>query len=225
MINTDDIESKFDKNGNVLDFAGNTVVCFFRDPSNPVHKEMEWAQKQLAEAPFAGKYVPVPKSTFHMTVIPLMDQEQRNTKIWSSLVKRDAMINDIDIKFKNIFESIPSPGSFKMKIDSCEDVRVILSPYNSETEMKLREYRDNISKHTGIKLPNHDTYVFHVTLFYQLKELTHIEKQMLVSILDRISIRLKSSLESIITDFPEFVIFNNMYGYFSDLSMRSIKYD
>ncbi|MCK4516459.1 MAG: DUF1868 domain-containing protein [Spirochaetaceae bacterium] len=202
------------------DFLGNTVICLIEDTASLIFRELEWAQQLLKTLPFKAKYAYVPSSTFHMTVIPLIDQTHRNTEFWLTVNGTDSDINAIDEAFKRAIDPIPIPSAIRMKIDSCTACRVNLSPYDEETRNGLHRYRKNIAAATGLGLPGHHTYQFHITLAYELVQLTNEERHTLIPVLETINKRLIEGPEYLVPGPPKFVIFNNMHGFHSDLRRR-----
>jgi hypothetical protein len=199
------------------------VICFIEDPSSLIFRELEWAQEQLKTLPFRAKYAFVPPSSFHMTVIPLIDQTHRGTEFWPSLAEADSDMKTIDKAFKRAIDPIPIPSTIRMKIDSCTARSVNLSPYDAydeETRSGLRRYRESVVAATGVRLPGHDTYGFHITLSYQLMNLTPEENRTLDPVLETVHKRLSKGPAYFEPGPPRFVIFNNMHEFHSDLSTR-----
>lgn len=216
------VGEKFDKNGNALTFRGNTIICFTNDENSDIYRELFFAQEELKKLSFSYKYASLPPSSFHMTAMSLTNESHRNTRFWSPFIGSKCKLSDVDKKFKIIVDSVPIPQNFKMKIDFCNDYRFVLSPFDEETRKALRKYRDEVSEKTGIRADNHDSYTFHITLFYRLQELTSNEEAEMAIVLSKINKRLKEKIESFYVGLPQFTIFNDMNEFHGDLSKRDI---
>ncbi|HYH04052.1 MAG TPA: DUF1868 domain-containing protein [Bacillota bacterium] len=220
MEYTETVGTKFDEKGNPLKYLGTTLICFANDENSDLYKELVWAQTELKKASFAHKYAALPPSSFHMTVMGLSRDIDRDTKFWPEMFKPDTAWKDIDPIQKRIVDSIKKPRGFKMKIMECMDQRFRLAPYDQETEWLLTDYRAALSEKTGVRLDDHDRYVFHISLFYKLQKLNRDEEQELMEILNRINCRVHDKIESFSTGEPKFTIFENMYAFYEDISRR-----
>ncbi len=220
MTYNDDAEYKFSSEGEVLRFQGNTVICFINETDGQIYDDLVWAQKLLKSLSFSAKYAYVPATSFHMTVIPLIDQTHRNTPFWPELFEADCELQLIDQHFKKLVDPIPKPSPIRMVIDSTSSYRINLFPDDEQTEKSLSRYRKDIATVTGLRFPNHDAYTFHITLAYQLKDLIPDETQEQQQVLEKIDNRLKNNTDQLLLGPPEFVIFNDMYAFYKDLVKR-----
>jgi hypothetical protein len=221
MAYTKKVGVKFDEKGNPLYFPGTTIICFTNDVKSDLYQELVWAQTELKKISFAFKYAALPPSSFHMTVLSLSDGKDRGTRLWPKMFQPDTTWHEVDLIQKGIVASIPKPDGFKMKITKCTDRRFALAPYDRETRQLLKNYRDLVSEKTGVRLDNHDTFVFHITLFYKLQQLEPEEQKELDRVLDRINQRVLHQIQFFITGKPQFTIFNDMDAYYEDLSRRT----
>jgi hypothetical protein len=155
-----------------------------------------------------------------MTVMGLTREIDRGTRFWPKMFPPDAAWVDIDAAQKRIVDSIAKPQGFKMKITECLAHRFTLAPYDRETRQSLKDYRDLISEKTGVRLDNHDHFVFHISLFYKLQQLNCHEAQELTEVLAKINRRVLDKIESFTTGEPKFTIFRDMYAFYEDISRR-----
>lgn len=221
MAYTKTVGVKFDEKGNPLKYLGTTVICFTNDENSALYQELIWAQAELKKLSFADKYTALPPSSFHMTVMGLTREIDRGTRFWPKMFNPDAVWEDIDSAQKRIVASIEKPRGFSMKIAECMDRRFTLTPYDHQTQQLLKEYRDLVSEKTGVRLDDHDSFVFHISLFYKLQQLNWDEEQEIMGVLSKINGKVLEKIEFFTTGEPQFTIFNDMYGFYEDLSKRA----
>lgn len=220
MRATEDTQHKFSNTGDVLRFQGNTVICSVNESTGPIYGELVRAQRQLQELPSAEKYAYLPATTFHMTAIRLTDQTHRNTPLWPASFAADCDMAEIDRKYKSVVDPISKPVAFRMKVDSCTASRVNLSAFDEETRMELVRFREEIATATGVRFSDHDAYTFHMTLGYRLRKLTPAEQRREDEVVAEITRRLTSVVEYFEPGAPEFVVFNDMHAFYTDLGAR-----
>ena len=92
-------------------------------------------------------------------------------------------------------------------------VAIELLPQDIETENNLSVYRNQVSKATGVRFPDHDTYIFHISLAYQLIQLDAEEQQELSRALAKIDSHLNDTFGVLDTNSPLLVFFDDMFKF------------
>jgi hypothetical protein len=221
MKATEDTHHKFSTTGEVLRFQGNTVICAVRESAGAILGELNRAQQRLKDLPGAGKYIYLPPSSFHMTVIRLTDQTHRNTSFWPASFSPDCDMAEIDRAFKRAVDAVRAPASLRMRVDSCTAWRVNLVPHDQETHLELVRFRDEVAAETGVRYSDHDEYRFHITLGYRLADISTAEHSMEEKIVTDITERLIGVSGVFVLDAPEFVVFDDMLSFHTDLTARN----
>ncbi|MDX2160613.1 MAG: DUF1868 domain-containing protein [bacterium] len=170
------VGEKFYADGSPRQYPGVTVICF-ADPASAIYKAGESIQAQLLEQPFGHKFALLPPSSFHMTVFSLICTERRSPDQWSAGLPLDATVEAADQFFIDRMHDIPAPPNFRMCITYLggRGLTIRLNPADEGTYETLWAYRDQVSQATGVRYPDHDRYLFHLTLAYNLIQLTDAE--------------------------------------------------
>ncbi|NOU96917.1 DUF1868 domain-containing protein [Paenibacillus sp. LMG 31456] len=207
---TKNVGVKFNEDGSVRAFPGNTVICKI-DSVDPVYSELMKAHDLLRRMPAAEKYVFMPPSSYHMTVIEGVCDQVRSYTRWTERLPLDASLEQVDYFFIEQYETIRKPEAFSMMCNTIRPTGIRLVPRTEEDWMKLSKFRDEVSVKWGLRFPGHDQYEFHITLAYNLVELTEAEKVARDAYMDEISAQVKSSFGVFETSAPELVFFEDMF--------------
>ena len=215
---------KFNMEGKPLPYYGNTVISFLNDENTQIWKTSNFIHKQMMKLPFANKLAFVPANSFHMTVLNLCREIDRKDGAWPLNLSKDLNFHQIDQKLKEIVDSIEKPTDIIMEVDRCSIAHVMLKPLNEDCERKLQEYRKKLADATGIHHPWHNTFKFHITLNYVLDEFDEQEQKQIDTFCDEMTKLLKNEVKPFYVPEPQFVIFNDMMQYETDLSKRGNLY-
>jgi hypothetical protein len=214
---------KFNADGSVKPFAGNTIICHV--PQQGEHAAYFSAlldvYREAATFNFMRKVTLLPPSSYHMTVFEGANQKDRTPGLWPAGVSSDAAMEACNqfllTKLKTFQLNCELP--FRMKIDpnqllSFKSVATIkLVPFDDSENTKIRAVRARLSKYLGIAAPRQETYGFHTTLGYQIRRFDaeettayEIEWKRWVSDISR-----KSPV--IYLGAPEYCTFKDMYAF------------
>jgi hypothetical protein len=167
---------KFNEDGSFRSFPGNTIVCNLADQPK-ILDEIVWIQQEhSSKLPFAHKFTWNPIESFHMTVFELLCHYNRLTPYWSSLLDLKTPLEEADRFFAKALEPLEFPERFTMKVERVSKTTIIVSPYDQATHQRLHEFRDQVSRATGVRFPNHNTYGYHISFGYQQIQLTPEEE-------------------------------------------------
>ena len=165
------IGKKFAQDGSALLYPGNTVisdVC----PGNPAYDVMSACRKLLLSSPLAARFIPLPESSYHTTIIRGVNHLVRTPDFWPAQMEKDTPFERMDDWFETAVASVQTPGPIAMRFCeariTAEDFRIALVPADDAQNALLRRYRDEVAAALGLKLPGHDAYTFHITLAYTL---------------------------------------------------------
>lgn len=170
MIYGKDIGKKFDKDGNVLHYPGNTVVADIV-PGCSAYDVMSHLRQMVIDAGFADTLCLLPEDSYHMTVIRGLNDLIRKDTHWPAALPKDTPMEQVDDYISAAIARVGLPGPARMKFyktlpqEGCILIQVV--PADEAQEKILRDFRDRAATEIGLFLPQHDTYKFHISLGYR----------------------------------------------------------
>jgi hypothetical protein len=203
---------KFKPDGSFQWYPGNTIVCNLYG-NQMVFDEVRWLQSQYTNLSCSHKFVCVPPESVHMTVFELLCHHNRKPQYWSSHVDLDAPIDEIDRFFATVLENIEFPSKFLMRIIDVGTKSILLAPADQATSSALMEFREQVSRATGIRFPNHDTYQYHITFGYQILHLTPEEEAEVSKWRQDLYVELCKRLTTIEMERIHYTVFEDMTNF------------
>lgn len=183
---------KFYANGTVRRFPGNTIIIPLSSTSH-MHTRLLKLYSNLADAPsLAGIYTLLPPSSWHMTVFEGVDDYDRNASVWPTDLPLDMPLVDVTA---NIAEKLQGFNlgmrlPLKMRLDFWKNITrtssfsVRLTASTPEGLQGLRDLRNRLSNTLKLRKPDHDKYLFHMTVGYFVRYPTQEQLVQLRAILD-----------------------------------------
>lgn len=218
---------KFDENGVVRPFGGNTVV-FDTDKASPLFLTMLRIQVEL-QRHFGASITCLPPDSYHMTLFEMANQQDRVRGLWPPSVPLDASVDECTKKLTAILKSarLSFPEKVSMKIDHNRPLSlpkehkpgsqsafiIPLLPYASEDAEILRSARDQLSQISGIRAPNHDTYGFHTSMGYRIKPMSADAYAMFKTYYKKWLGEIDQAAGKISFSAPAFCAFEDMYQF------------
>ena len=105
------------------------------------------------------------------------------------------------MQFKNIY-NCPNGGT-----------AIGLIAANEETQYLLNKFRDYYSEITGIRMPNHENYDFHITLSYKIEYLNANEQKELENTTLEVNRYLSQKMPQFILNTVDFCEFHDMFEF------------
>ncbi len=209
------IGKKFDKNGEPLTIPGNTFLCFV-DMDSDVGKHINRVKQMLNESKFYRKYIQLPQSSYHMTmiegVIPIF-----SANVWTTKFSRDCPLGIIDAHFIEQYNQVKKPTCLDMICTginfSEHGCSLKLKPKDEETDSKIRKFRDDIASSCGLYFPNHETYQFHISLAYLREKLNTEEKIEQREMKRKIENYIKENFSTVELAQPQLTFFDTMFEF------------
>ena len=174
---SEDARSKFDRRGNARPFPGSTIVCDVA-PDSALGRCAERISAFLDRSAARDKWAILPPSSWHMTVIQLVTDQMRDPGAWSTQLPLDCPLEQADRHMATALAGLDPPSHLRMRCDRLRvgnGVNISLEPATPDVASALENYRDAVASATGVRRPDHDTYVFHMGLAYRLDALTAAE--------------------------------------------------
>ena len=165
-----DIGKKFDKNGVVMHYPGNTVVADIV-PGCKAYDVMTHLRQMLVDAGFEDYFCILPEDSYHMTVIRGLNDYVRVDTNWPSILPKDTPMEKVDDHVTAAIARAGLPGPARMKFhkalpgQGCLVIQVV--PADEEQEKILRDFRNRAASEIGVFFPKHDEYKFHISLGYR----------------------------------------------------------
>ena len=211
------IGHKFEPDGRVLPFPGNTVICHL-SPDSALHHALLTLYDELKSREFASLYVLLPPTSWHMTVFEGVSDQIRKHSSWPGDLSLDAPLNSCTalVEQKLADFDLRSEPPFRMAVDGFEPledgIALKVVPATPAEESRLRHLRDRLSKVLQIRHPGHDTYSFHVSLSYMLRRLDQRPEdyEKIWAFLQEYRSKLPDVFE---LGAPEFCIFDDMFAF------------
>ncbi len=152
----------------------------------------------------------LPPDSFHMTVFDGIIDARRLKNYWPEGVSYSAPLGEARDLFLQRLRDFKSPGPFDVKITGITPNGLNLAGATAADEAKAREWRDALSVVFGHRKPNHETYVFHLTMTYFAEWLPVEAAPAYVTLLNRLTEMARSQLPVLELNPPAFCTFENM---------------
>lgn len=215
---------KFDAEGKALPYYGNTIISFLNTEEYPVFRAARDIQSEMMRTDFARNVAFVPADSFHMTVLNLCREIDRDEPDWPTGISRAARFPEIDRTLSEIVARVPWPEDVRVEVARCNVNNVELRCADEESREKIQAYRARVADETGVHHPWHDTFRFHITLNYVLRPLDEGQKAEADAFCEAATSRLLRDVPPFLVPTAQFVIFNDMMSYHADLSRRGDLY-
>ncbi|KAJ7210666.1 RNA ligase/cyclic nucleotide phosphodiesterase [Mycena haematopus] len=171
--------SKFDPDGNVQHYPGNTIVSHLSPSSEPeLYESMLALYDKLKSSHLSHLYALLPPSSWHMTVFEGVCDQVRVPRRWPDDLPMDASLEDCTSLFESKLCSFnlqcEPPYRFSMTgfYPLVGIIGVHLEPYATDENARIRDLRDRLSTLLHLRLKGHATYGLHFTMAYLLRFLT-----------------------------------------------------
>ncbi|OIW31717.1 DUF1868-domain-containing protein [Coniochaeta ligniaria NRRL 30616] len=210
------IPGKFDKDGNVQPFPGNTIVCHLSQ-SSELYASLLGLYEKLRTGPHSHLYTLLPPPSWHMTVFEGVCDQVRKPGYWPSDLPPDAPLADCTAHFAeklSTFDLGFDPPPYRMCVRGIDPLEIGLGLHlefrDAGEETRFRALRDRISETLSLRHPGHESYGLHLSLAYLLRHLTDDQKAEISKlVLDHLA----GSPVEFELGAPEFCTFENMFAF------------
>jgi len=224
---TRDASLKFRPDGTVKPFAGNTVICHvpqqcqFRDGTVAL-------RDMLARSTFAHKLGILPPESYHMTIYPGANDQDRQLSSWPGGVPFDATIEQCSASIKARMETARFAGPFPLRVrvdvprtlnyGRASTLRMIGA--DAASEHALRTLRDQIAAVYKFRAPEHENYGFHITVAYTMADLSKAEMAEYRTLLQKAVDQIVAATPVLELGLPEYCTFKDMYRFDPEVILR-----
>ncbi len=164
------IGRKFNEDGSVRRFPGNTMVSLL-EPSSEVFRRAR-AERDILWDICGSDISILPDESLHMTAIEGVCDQVRRPELWTDQLPLDAPLEAVDDLFEERWRELPPLGEVKMTFDHLWlefGCAVALRPATVRDEWRIRSWRDRVADAMGLHFPDHDEYMFHISLAYGMR--------------------------------------------------------
>lgn len=221
--NPPSVGAKFARDGRVLTFPGNTIICHLdQHGSNAAcfHALLDVYRDAPAHG-FMRKVTLLPPSSYHMTVFDCIAGFDRNPETWPKTLPPDApmpVYHDILAeRLKGFDLAVGLPLRMTVNLDEpsadARPLRLRLKPVDAAETAKLRGLRDRLSAVLGLRGSEHGSYEFHITLGYLIQWLSPEERTTFRATLARWREMVAMRCPVIELGAPEYCTFDDMFAF------------
>lgn len=209
------IGHKFEPNGAVRPFAGNTIISHVPRNSE-IYRCMTQIHHEISSGDFAGHFALLPPESFHMTILEGVCDAIRDREHWPRDLPLDAPLSDCtSLFYKKLAEfDAQTEPRFRVAVrgwTALEDgIGLDVVPVDKVEEARLFNLRDRLSDCLQLRLPNHVGYELHVSIGYSLRFHSKEDEERIMAFLNGWLQRIPHIFE---LDRVEFCTFTNMFAF------------
>ena len=156
---------RYDERGTFLREPGNTVVCHLVENSASQAAVVE-VRRRMQAMPDANRLAFTPISSLHMTLFQGIIEYRRSLPFWPVDVSLDAAIDEMTRLYLERLAGFRGAGPFRVKVVDVVPTGLTVVGATDDDARVMRAWRDAFAETFGYRHPDHDSYVFHVTLAY-----------------------------------------------------------
>lgn len=212
---------KFATDGRVQRFPGNTVLCHIPRPG-PAFDELcstVDSFRQALGSETASKLTWLPKDSYHVTLFDGVTDAFRRPGDWPQMLPLDATMDVCNQYVGERLRKFDVALDLPLRLIIDEDAlarsvtTIPLRPIDAAENVRLRTLRDRISVAIGVRHANHDSYGFHTTFAYYVRQFTGDEEARYRARFTAAVQRLKKALPVIELGAPEYCLFDDMFAF------------
>ena len=218
-----DVGRKFEVNGRVRPFAGNTIIAHLPQQGRgfAAFDRLLDIYRDLPVCAFARKVTALPTSSYHMTIFGGANDQGRAQQPWPHGVPIDAPIETCNAMLAERLSGVRLGCElpFRMVVDERSEANRVapitlhLRPADSGEAAKLRQVRDRIAAGLQMRAPDHDRYQFHITIGYQIDWFNTSEQQEYEAAMLRWRSKLMADAVVFELGAPEYCVFDDMFAF------------
>jgi hypothetical protein len=208
---------KFNADGSVAYWPGNTIICHIDRRSAPYMALLDM-HAALMRSGVTQRLAVLPPASYHMTVFEGIAYAQRH-KYYPADLPSDASIaacnaymleklRHFDLGCVLPLRMRPLPLS-----EQTNRSAIWLEPADSAENRKLRDLRDRLAARLQLKAPNHDSYRFHISLNYITSPMDEAEQARFARVRTAILGDFIARVPLVELGRPELTFFDDMFEF------------
>jgi hypothetical protein len=156
---------RFDKSGQFLPEAGNTVVAQVV-PGSATEAALIWLRGEMMDLPFAQHFAFTDVASYHMTVFEGVIETRRSAGHWPPKLPFDTGIDATTDAMAAMLQNLPPLPGFTARPVEVTPFGLQLTGTTAADDATLRLWREVLATAFGYRSPGHDGYRFHTTVAY-----------------------------------------------------------
>ncbi|KAK7048169.1 DUF1868-domain-containing protein [Favolaschia claudopus] len=211
------VPCKFDPDGNVQRYPGNTIIAHLSPSTEPeLYQSMLKLHEKLKLSPLSHLYTLLPPSSWHMTIFEGVCDQVRIPSRWPDDLSIDASLEECTSLFSHKLSSfdLQCDPPYRMSITGFDPlvvgIGIHIEPRTGEENARLRELRDRLSPLLHIRSQDHASYVLHFTMAYLLRILTEEQDMEINNLLMDHFVEMPKLFS---LGAPEFCAFDDMFAF------------
>lgn len=207
--------NKYDTDGKALRFPGNTILCHLNSPG-PTFDALVEISAQLRAGAGDAHIAWTPPSSYHMTVFDGCLDSRRLPGDWPQMLPLDASLQRCNRYLGSRLRKFDLDMELPIRMVADESLatktstQFLLRPIDDAENRRLRRLRDRLSEATGVRHANHDSYGFHVTFGYYIKQFAPVDERRYQALWTQSMQELRRRVPVIELGAPEYCLFDTM---------------
>ena len=156
---------RYDRAGRFLPEPGNTVVCHVL-PGSVTEQALVDARARYLAMPEARRLAFTPVESYHMTLFQGIIEDRREPPYWPAGVATDTPIAAMTDLFLRRLETSSGGEPFNVTVKAALPTGLLVEGATAADRRAMAEWRDRFAEVFGYRHPDHDSYVFHITMAY-----------------------------------------------------------
>lgn len=212
-VSSDLRRAKFDVNGKVQPFPGNTFICHI-DKQSDAFQYLRELQLRLMAGPHAHHFTFMPPASFHMTIMAGVSGSPPKVSTLPKGVTQSVPLKVMTSMIEAELPSVVVPDRYIMR---CSDLfaghSLTLDGDTNHEIANLAAARESLRNATGISELDFSVYTFHVTLAYVIRWLDEVAAREVVALGDDLFSEFRAKCPVIEIGPVEFCTFDDMYEF------------
>ena len=210
-----DVGRKFNEDGSVRFWPGNTMICLL-DHDSLVYEKIKEIRDDFGRNKIGECLTLLPDESLHMAAIEGVVDGNRAPEHWTTLLPCDSPLEKVDDLFQEKWKDIPKLGKVEMVFHHIRvgtGLCVALRPKTEDDEKRIRGWREIVSKKMGLRFPSFETYEFHISLAYGYRVPNKEQMDNLENIVNEYNDEFAKDKFSFVVPEPSMTYFDNMFFF------------
>lgn len=210
-----DVGRKFNEDGSVRFWPGNTMICLL-DHDSLVFQRIKEIRDDFGRNKIGECITLLPDESLHMTAIEGVVDGNRSSERWTTLLPCDTPLEKVDDLFQEKWKDIPPLGRVEMVFHHIRvgtGLCVALRAKSEDDERRIRAWREIVSEKMGLRFPSFETYEFHISLAYGFRTPSDEAMENLEEMVKKYDEKFSLEKFGFIVPEPSMTYFDNMFFF------------
>ena len=210
-----DVGRKFNEDGSVRFWPGNTMICLL-DHDSLVFQRIKEIRDDFGRHKIGECITLLPDESLHMTAIEGVVDGNRSPERWTTLLPCDTPLEKVDDLFQEKWKDIPPLGRVEMVFHHIRvgtGLCVALRAKSEDDERRIRTWREIVSEKMGLRFPSFETYEFHISLAYGFRTPSDEAMENLEEMVKKYDEKFSLEKFGFIVPEPSMTYFDNMFFF------------